>query len=349
MNAVLNNSLKGRRDFMKKTLVTGLSLGLMNTDVLGVAPYPRTIRIGIIGLSVHSADFTEILNAKTDRDLLDCKVVAIYHPPGNEDVEFSREHLQKFSDTIKNQGVAFLDSIEAVLEKVDAVMLLTNDGRPHLEQVLPVLKAGKPVYIDKPLAENLPQVNAIFQASKQYSVPIFTSSALRYGKNIQDIRRGQVVGKVLGADAYSPAPLQPSHVDLFWDGIHGVETLYTVMGTGCQSVTCTHQDHADVAVGTWSGGRIGVFRGLREGKIGFGGTVYGADGIAAIGTFAGYRPLVVAIADFFRTGKSPISNAETIEIYTFMAAAEESRRKGGVPVELADILVEAQMKMGPKN
>jgi predicted dehydrogenase len=344
MNAILKNSFKGRRDFIKKVLVTGLGLGIVDTDVVGGGTYSKTIRIGIIGLSVHSADFTEILNAKADPDLSDCRVVAIYHPPGNEDVEFSREHLQKFSDTIKHQGVEFLDSIEAVLEKVDAVMLLTNDGRPHLEQVLPVLKSGKPVYIDKPLAENLPQVNAIFQASKQYGVPIFTSSALRYGKNTQDIRRGEVVGKVLGADAYSPAPLQPSHVDLFWDGIHGVETLYTVMGTGCRSVTCTHQDHADVAVGTWSDGRIGVFRGLRQGKIGFGGTVYGSDGITAIGAFSGYRSLVVAIADFFRTGKSPVSNEETIEIYTFMAAAEESRRKGGVPVELADVLAEAKMK-----
>lgn len=333
-----NSRITGRRGFMKKTLIAGLGVGLIHEQVLGKTDFPKPIRVGIIGLSVHSADFTEILNSQKNEDeFMGCRVVAIYHPPGNEDVEFSPERLEKFSNTIKQHGVEFLESIDAVLKKSDAVMLLTNDGRPHLEQLLPILKSGKPVYIDKPLAENLSQVHAIFEASGQHGVPVFSSSALRYG-DIQKIRMGKVVGQVLGADAYSPAPLQASHVDLFWDGIHGVEILYTVMGTGCKSVTCTHHTDADVVVGTWSDGRIGVFRGLRKGKLGFGGTVYGSDGIAAIGSFSGYQPLVAAIAEFFRTGQVPVERDETIEIYTFMAAAEESRRRGGIIIDLSEVL-----------
>ncbi len=304
------------------------------------------IRVGVIGLSVHSAAYTEIINSgASSPDFSGCKVVAIFHPPGNPDVEFSETQLQSFTETIKAQGVEFVGSIKEMVKKVDAVMLLTNDGRPHLKEIKPVLKAGKPVYVDKPLAANLSEVLAIFKMARKYKVPTFSCSPLRYVKEALDIRAGKVVGKVLGANTYGPAPIQKSHVDLFWDGIHAVESLYTVMGgVGCKTVTRTFTDGADVVVGDWGDGRIGVFRGVRKGKSGFGGTAFGEGKIASIGVFAGYRPLVVAIVEFFRTGKSPVSEEETIEIYAFMDAADESKRKGGIPVSVPDVLSRVKNK-----
>jgi hypothetical protein len=326
-----------RRDFIKTCAVAGVSLGIGKANPLAGATSDQKIRIGIIGLSVHSADFTDIINGNSDdNELADCRVVAIYHPPGNEDVEFSTEQLLKFTKSIERQGVEFVNSIEAVLDRSDAIMLLTNDGRPHLQQAMPVFEAGKPIYIDKPLAHDLANVKAILRAADQHNVPVFSCSALRYNDKAQQNRKA--IGQVLGADAYGPCPLQKSHVDLFWDGIHGVETLYSILGRGCQSVTRTYTEGTDAVVGVWEGGRIGVFRGLRQGKVGFGGTIYGAEGIVPIGSFGGYRPLVVAIVNFFRTGISPVSMEETLEIYAFMEAADESKRKGGIPVTLSSVL-----------
>lgn len=172
---------------------------------------------------------------------------------------------------------------------------------------------------------------------------MFSCSPLRYVKEAQDIREGKVVGRVLGANTYGPAPIQKSHVDLFWDGIHAVESLYTVMGgTGCKTVSRTFSEDADVVVGNWESGRIGVFRGVRKGRSGFGGTAFGEKGISSIGIFNGYRPLVVAIVEFFRSRKSPISEDETIEIYAFMEAADESKRQGGIPVNLPELLLRAK-------
>jgi len=299
------------------------------------------IKIGVIGLSVHSAAYTEIINSGTSSpEFNDCRVVSIFHPEGNPDVEFSEKQLQSFTDTIKGQGVEFAGSLKELVKKVDAVMLLTNDGRPHLKEIIPVLKAGKPVYVDKPLAATLRDVLAIFKVARKHNVPMFSCSPLRFVKEALDIREGKVVGKVLGANTYGPAPLQKSHVDLFWDGIHAVESLYTVMGgTGCKMVTRTFTDDADVVTGNWADGRIGIFRGIRKGKSGFGGTAFGDKGIASIGGFGGYRPLVVAITEFFRSQRSPVSDEETIEIYAFMEAADESKRLGGIPVNLSDILM----------
>ncbi|GAB2992427.1 Gfo/Idh/MocA family oxidoreductase [Cyclobacterium sediminis] len=296
----------------------------------------RRISIGIIGLSVHSADFTEIWNGKNSS--LNGQVVSIYHPKGNPDVEFPEKQLQNFAERIEKQGVSTVNSIEEVIERSDAVMLLTNDGRPHLAQVLPILKAGKPVYIDKPLAENLENVMKIFHEAKKYGVKIFSSSALRYGTQNASIKEGRYVGELLGAQTFGPAPLQKSHVDMYWDGIHGIESLYSVMGTGCQTVSRTSSNGTDLVVGKWPGEKLGYFRGIRKGKVGFGGTVFGTDGIKSIGKFEGYQRLVRAIDDFITTGKLPVAPEETMEIYAFMEAADESKRQGGKPINISETI-----------
>ena len=82
----------------------------------------------------------------------------------------------------------------------------------------------------------------------------------------QDVVNGKI-GKVLGADTYSPCTLEKTHPDFFWYGIHGVELLYTVMGIGCKSLVRVHTEGTDVTVGTWEDGRIGTFRGTRTGNI----------------------------------------------------------------------------------
>lgn len=297
------------------------------------------MRIGIVGLSVHSAAFTEIINSDNGNPLFkNCEVVALYEPPVNKDVEFSLKQIADFTSTIKNQGVKFVDSMKAVLDNSDAIMILTNDGRPHLEELLPVLQAGKPAYIDKPLAENFRGVRAVFDASEKYNVPIFTSSALRYVDGFQsDIQNGSI-GTVLGGEAYGPAPIQKAHVDLFWDGIHGVELLYTIMGVGCQSVWRVNKDQEDVVFGFWENGNIGTFRGIRKGRMGFGGKAFGSKGIATMGFFGGYTTLVVEIVKFFQTGISPVKNEETLEIYAFMEAAKRSKDSNGHRIRMADVL-----------
>lgn len=227
-----------------------------------------------------------------------------------------------------------------MLKKVDVVLLETNDGRLHFDQVKQVLKAQKRVFIDKPIAASLNDVLAIFELAQSYNIPLFSASSLRYIKGIERIDRKQVVG----ADTFSPAVLEKTHPDFFWYGIHGVETLYTAMGTGCQQVVRVNTDGTDVVVGTWADGRIGTFRGTRTGKHEYGGTVYTQTGPVTLGPYEGYNPLLKAIITYFETGKTPVSPEETIEIFAFMEAADESKRQGGAAVTLASVLEKAKRK-----
>lgn len=301
------------------------------------------IRLGIIGLDTsHVIAFTKAFNDANDSgELAGITVVAAY-PGGSDDLPASRDRVENYTAEVRKMGVKIVDSIDTLLTMVDAVLLESVDGRPHLEQVKPVLAAKKPVFIDKPVAGSLADAVAIFDLAQSAGVPCFTSSSLRFSPGIQAMRNDSAVGEVLGCDAYGPCPLEPHHPDLFWYGIHGVETLFTIMGTGCETVTRLHTDDTDVVVGVWQDGRIGTFRGIRKGAADYGATVFGSKAIRPSGSYAGYQPLVVEIARFFRTGKAPVSAEETLEIFAFMQAADDSKRDGGKAVSIRATLDRAR-------
>ncbi len=312
------------------------------------ASQDKVIRVGIIGLDTsHSVAFTKLLNGEKPGEVLaGCRIVAAY-PKGSPDIKSSTERVPGYTEEVQKLGVEIVDSIETLVGMVDCVLLETNDGRPHLEQVLPVLRAKKPVFVDKPIAGSLTDAVAIFEAARHYEVPLFSSSSLRWIEGGHEIRGGSL-GTVMGADVYGPCALEATHPDLFWYGIHGVEALFTVMGTGCQSVSRTSTPDFDVAVGTWDGGRIGTFRGIRKGQGGYGGIVFGEKGKRTLERYGGYGPLVEAIAHFFKTGEAPVAEPETLEIYAFMEAADESKRQGGAPVTLESVMAKARSDAAEK-
>lgn len=331
-----------RRDFVKTAAIGGIGLGLpASTGSLFGRSSQSSGRIGIIGLDTsHSTAFTKALNAPDAKPEFEgFRIVAAY-PKGSNDIKSSVERIPGYTEEVKKYGVEITNSIDELLSKVDYVLLETNDGRIHLEQALPVMKAGKRMFIDKPIAASLEHTIAIFNAATYYKAPVFSSSSLRYMPGIIEVSEGKI-GKVTGADTFSPCSLEKSHPDLFWYGIHGVESLFAVMGTGCKTVTRISTPDTDVVVGVWNDGRIGTFRGIRTGKHGYGGTAFGEKGDISLGTYAGYDPLLIKILEFFKTGTEPIRREETIEIFTFMQAAEISKKKGGVPVEIAKVMADA--------
>jgi hypothetical protein len=307
----------------------------------------KPLRAGIIGLDTsHVVAFTQLLNAPEPKpELAGVRVVAAF-PGGSPDLAASRDRVAGYTTELREKfGVAIVDSIDELLSRVDVVLLESVDGRPHLQQAKPVLQAHKPVFIDKPVAGSLADAIAIFDLARTTGTPCFSSSSLRYSARIAGMRQNAKVGEVLGCDAYGPCSLEEHHPDLFWYGIHGVEALFTIMGTGCENVTRIQTEGTELAAGVWKGGRIGTFRGLRQGHHDYGATVFGTKGVAPSGGYGGYEPLVVEIVKFFKTGKPPVSAQETIEIFAFMEAADESKRQGGKPVDLASVMAKARASL----
>jgi len=301
----------------------------------------KVVRIGMIGLDTsHVIAFTRLINDPAKN--YGCKVVAGY-PGGSPDIPASADRVEKFTNQLREKfGVEIVDSIEELCRKVDGVMLESVDGRPHLEQVKPVIAARKPLFIDKPMAGNLADVIEIFRLAKENNVPCWSSSSLRFSPAISGMRNNKEVGEVLGCDAFSSCSLEEHHPDLYWYGVHGVEILFTIMGPGCESVRRVQTQDYEFVVGLWKDGRIGTYKGLRKGKSDSGALVYGTKGIVRSGGHAGYGPLIDEIVKFFKTGRVPVPAEETIEIFAFMSAADESKTQGGAEVSLASVIEKAK-------
>jgi Oxidoreductase family, NAD-binding Rossmann fold len=222
---------------------------------------------------------------------------------------------------------------------VDAVLLLSVDGRPHLNQVRPVFKAKKRVFVDKPFTASYADAREIVRLSRESGVPFFSSSSLRFVADVQAIRNSDKHGGITGAFTFGPESLEPHHPDLFWYGIHAVEMLYTLLGPGCEKVTRVKTDSGDTVVGTWKDGRIGTMRGLIQGKQDYGAVAFGTNAVLAtpVPVRSDYRNLLVEIVKFFQTGVPPVQPEETLEIVAFMEAAELSKARGGAPVALTEV------------
>lgn len=329
-----------RRKFLQTTAIAGLGLSV---NPLTAFSKQKTIRIGIIGLDTsHCEAFTKVINA-TDKspEFEGFQVVAAY-PYGSKTIESSASRIPKITEDIKKYNVAITSSIADLLKVSDVILLETNDGRLHLEQAMEVIKAGKPMFIDKPIAASLKDANTILAAAKKNKVPVFSTSSLRFTPDVQTIAKGETVGKVLGVDVFTPCAIEKTHPDLFWYGIHGVETIFTILGKNCKQVVRSHTEDTDVVTGIWADGRIGTFRGTRAGNHDYGGTVFGEKGHKYFSAYGGYEPLLKEIVQFFKTGISPVDPEETIAVCAFMEAADESKRNGGKPVEIDSILKKLQ-------
>ena len=334
-------------------LCLALSFSAHSSDAAPTQP-PTTQRVGIVGLDTsHSIAFTSTLNKgpKKPEDapkVAGFRVTAAY-PQGSRDIESSTKRVPEYTEKVREMGVEIVDSLETLLSRVDVVLLESNDGKVHLEQLLPILKARKPVFIDKPIAASLTDAVRIFDAAKNAGVPLLSASSLRYGTATQEVRAGSI-GKVTSAETFSPVHTEPSHPELFWYGIHGCESLFTIMGTGCVSVKRSQIEDGRVEVtGTWADGRTGIFRqeNGRERK-GYGGSAKGEKGECKVGAYDGYDPLLFKVLEMFRTGQSPVAAEETLELYAFMEAADESKRRGGAPVELKEVLAKARAEAETK-
>lgn len=302
--------------------------------LLCAAATAADIRLGIIGTDTsHAVVFTRMFNdpAAPDR-VAGARVVAAYKG-GSPDIPASWTRVEKFADELRTKwNVEFVADIPALCQKVDAILLESNDGRVHLEQARQVIAARKPLFIDKPLASTLEDAREIARLAREAGVPFFSSSSLRFGGIATAMRFPDAQGAIV----WGPGPLEEHHqLDLSWYAIHPIELLFTLMGPGCEEVSRIPTADSDEIVGRWKDGRLGSVRANRP---------HGESGAVVFrpaqvvqsdhSMLDGYRPLLVEIVKFFQTGKPPVAPEETLEIMAFMDAAQRSKAAGGQPMRL---------------
>ncbi len=251
----------------------------------------------------------------------------------------AQERIDEYVAKLRDFGLEILDKPGALLDLgLDGVLIEAVDGSVHLERARPFLQAGMPLYIDKPFTCSSADAKEILRLAKENNVPVFSTSSLRYGLEVVEVledREGRF-GKVIGANAWSPASLQERNPGLFNYGIHGVEPLFALMGAGCKAVWTVFQEGAEVTLGLWDDGRIGTMRGTRAGAHDYGFTAWCEKQVVTTQIDAGYvyRELLKKMVEMFQTRRPPVDLQETLEIVAFIEAAMESAANDGKRVEL---------------
>jgi hypothetical protein len=290
----------------------------------------------MVGLDTsHCTAFSRLLHdAEAEFHVPGARIVAAF-PGGADQFSLSRDRVKGFTAEMEQQHqVALYDDIGALAQDVDALMLESVDGRQHPEQ-FEQMAIGKPVFIDKPFAVSAKAAREMIELSQETHTPIMSCSSLRYAAGIADL-----IGpdeEIVSCEAFGPAPILEDYPGLFWYGIHSAEILYTFMGRGCQAVRCIAHEDVDVVIGEWADGRLGIMKGTRFEKNAYGCVVHTGTGAtcgAARSSPPYYAVLLEKVIEFFRTGVSPVDVLETLEIVSFIEAADRSWELGGGVVQL---------------
>ncbi len=295
------------------------------------------IRVGLVDFDTsHVAAFTQRLNhvgVGPEEWVEGAKVVVGF--PG--DSEMMPERIPGYVEQFTGYGVPLAERSEDLLGQIDAVMITSQQGARHLPRARPFLEAGLPTFIDKPFAGNAADAAELLALSEAHNAPLMSCSALRWAPEVQEaLRRREELGAIVSADVWTTAMLHPGNPGLLQYSIHGVEMLYTLMGSGCQSVQAVVTPGGEVVTGLWPDGRIGALRGIRDGAGGFGFTAHYEKGHHAATVQGGgyYREMLRQIVRMFETRQEPIPREEMHEAIAFCDAAAESMAQNGTPVSV---------------
>lgn len=346
------------------TLVTLVVLGICGTGPSARAAEP--VKVGILGIdNFGSVAYTEFLNhPKAEGDLAGIRVVAaleVNSPTYPDSAKLAGMWKQQLLTMYQNPKdpkdkvppVEFVNSMDELFKKCDTVMIFAMDGTQHLELAKAALKAGKRLFISRPVASSPEDAVAIYKLSEELKVPVWSSSQHRFSTGFSGMRNHPEVGKVIGCDVYGGWTENSPPADKFMRPLHSIETLYAIMGPGVTTVSCVSTPTAESITAVWKDGRVGTYRGIKEGAVKYSATVFGDKGVSTAGIYGhgipvkgvvpttdkyvGYEGLAIQIAKFLKGGPVPVTPAETLEIFAVIKAAEESKAKGGAATPLPDL------------
>lgn len=299
------------------------------------------LRLGIVDFdSSHSVEFTQRFNhVGVDRDQYVDGARVVLGWPGTS--EMSPERIPVFTPQVQACGVELVNAPEQMLERIDAVLVLSVCGQPHLERVRPFLEAGVPAFVDKPFACSLADAVEMVRLAEEYQTMLFSSSALRYSGELLEVQQRLAnYGPLNGVVCYGPAKRADGNPGLFHYGIHAVEMLFALMGPGCESVQTAFSEGAEVVSARWRDGRLATLRGNRQGSTTYGLTAFCERAIVPrlVSSRYAYRNLCRAIVESIETGQPAVPNGVTLEIVRFILASLESERRGSAPVSLTQLV-----------
>ena len=281
----------------------------MNTD----------IRVALIGLDTsHTAEFSRRMPAN---GLRPTRCLAFVTPFQNAD------GIAERTRTLEGMGIEVTDDFDRAVGDCDAVMVEINDPSLHLEYFRRCAGLGKPVFVDKPLADTIANGRAMAEIAAKNGTNWFSCSPLRFEPALLEaLKRMPAPRSFAGRGPLGKAPAGSSIV---WYGVHVFEMLNRALGRGAKTVTIHVNGDLTAAEVSYTDGR--------SGRVEFPGTPYGGVLTDSAGgevrfevppDHAFYDAVTAQVAAFFRTGTPPVALEDTLEIMAMLDAGERSYHSG---------------------
>lgn len=291
------------------------------------------IKVAVIGLDTsHSVEFVKRMqdpDCPSDQRVPGLRATAClrFETPFQNQAGLAARQKQ-----LEAWGVPVTTDFDAAVADCDAVMIEINDPARHLEYVRACAGLGKPIFLDKPLADTIANGRAIAELAASANLRLVSSSSLRF------------VTALEAACAQFPAPNQasvfgplgraPAGSSIVWYGVHAFEMIERAMGCGAASLTAMQDRSGVVFVVGYGDGRRGVVELTTDSYV-YGGTLRG-DGKAAafvVDMSMAYSLQLTRVEAFFRTGRAPVAIEDAVEVMAMLDAAQQALDTGTtVPV-----------------
>jgi len=287
-------------------------------------------KVGIVGLdSSHSIEFTRLIQGDAPDGLrIDgMRVVSCMRFPSPFQEEGGQDERQV---QLEKWGVEVTESLDQAIEGVDGILLELNDPVMHLEFFEKVAPLGKPIFLDKPLANSLEDAKKIVALAEKHSTAVWSSSSIRFIDALVEARRE--ISDPLLCSVYGPLGKASAGSDLVWYGVHTLEMLTMLMGRGAESVYAAQDEKGIVMIVRYGDGRRGIAE-CNEGLYKYGGRLQSAESVrtfSADSTNSIYYNLLIKIRESFIDGKPPVPLDDALEIMAVIDAAERSLTAGAM-------------------
>jgi hypothetical protein len=312
-------------------------------------PEKTEIRLAMLGMvdgNGHPYSWSAIFNGYDAEAMRECPYAAIpeyldKEPKDTLQIQGARVTHIWTDDPADAEHVARASLIpnivarpEDVIGRVDAAIVATDKGYEHVERCRPFVEAGLPIFVDKPLTDNEPDLQQFVEWVRE-GKHIMSSSCMRYAKEYGPYRAStHELGQVRFAAITTPKS---------WEryGIHALEGIYPVLGPGFVSVRNTGTQERNIVHLKHQRGADVVIVAIKD--------MYGAFGVLALAgtsghvavdfndTFYAFKAQLWAFLDFLRTGQRPFPFSETVELMKIIIAGIRSRQEGGREVFLTEI------------
>jgi len=228
-----------------------------------------------------------------------------------------------------------VDTLQQAAEETTAAFVCDMWGEYHREQAFAFLERGKPVFVDKPLAESTADARAMIEAARANRTTLSTCSSLRYDPQLLKLKKN--ISSKIGKPSIVTVCC-PCYQDLARYSVHGIEILLELMGgqrvARVRNIGTSTRRHLIFV--EFADGACGVIHSWEDHPYSVTVTGPGGQEVAVLGSHESFKLMVAAILASFESGEPVVPNEEALEVVKVIEAATVSQAEGGIPVAITE-------------